>query len=527
MVHLKDLKFAGKYDNYLKYFLFVLIAVQGLAIFLLNMFQTETYLFFDNAVAIRHGVEMWRNGLFLDNYNYFSTMEIDNAGFFAVPLYFLTGNWGLSLGIIHTLLYTACVYLIYSIFKNGGYDIKYGLCAVFLLFTPYVVGGLDWANMLFVTVGQYEFRIMVMLSVINLLLIALNKTASRIKFIILLSINALLCFWTSLSCGNYVILMILLPLILFFIYLNCITEKLEISKAALLVLGSSVLSGAIGLFLRTAQIGETSRGTLPLLTADTFSANLLNCITGFFMLFGGLTQEPYTPIFTFKGVLRIIKFILTCVCLVLVLKKLRKCKKNDYLPCMFVFVALVNLAVMILCVTRYGAVIYEYRYHIIWGALLLIVAAASFDSIVHARLKNMVFLGVLFMAIMINVGGFNGIFQKTTATDFEREIISFADENNLDTIYLYDMSSQAATIRVLDIDKSCMSVVYVDGKVYPKTDNFYEDYSTHYDYDDKHLFVCTPESFELLPDEIKNCYSDEIVLDAGYVYIGSKNPWLN
>lgn len=525
-IKLAGTKFFDSYDELLNHFLILLIIAQGLSVFLINLFQTETYLFFDNAVAIRHGVEMWRNGLFLEGYNYFSTLEIDNAGFFAIPLYFLTGNLGLSLGIVHVLLYALCVYLIYSLFKNGGYDTKYGLIATFLLFTPFVIGALDWGNMIFLTVGQYEFRIIVMISVTNLLLMVLNTQVNKRNFIVLLVLNTVLCFWTSLSCGNYVLLMILLPFCLFFIYINCISDKLVINKSAVLILLTSVISALIAIVIRDAAIGETSRSNIPLLTADTFTANLLNCITGFFMLFGGLTQDALVPIFTAKGILRIIKFVLISTCLVLVFMKLKKMKKNDYLPYMFFFIALVNLAVMILTVTRYGALIFEYRYHIIWGAMLLLAAVAAIESIEYVRLKKLVLFGIVLMALIINLGGYNAIFQKVPTNVFEHEIIEFADENDIDTIYLYNMPSEAAAIRVLDLEKSCMSVYYYDDKIYSITDNYYEDYSSYYTYDERHLFICSPENFELLPDEMKACYPELIILENGCAYIGSENPWL-
>lgn len=526
MKSLNNIKIKENYDKILKYFLFFLLFAQGLTIFLFNLFQTERYLFFDNALAIRHGIEMWRNGLFLDGYNYFSTMEIDNAAFFAVPLFFLTNNLGLSLAIVHLLLYILCVYLIYSIFKNGGYDTKYGLVAAFLLFTPYVIAGLDWGNMLFVTVGQYEFRVMVMLSVTNLLLMALNNKTEAKSFIPLHIFNILLCFWTTLSCGNYVILMILLPFCLFYIFMNCISDKVVINKQVIWILVSSVLVCVIALMIRNHTVGETGRASLPLLTADTFSANLLNCITGFFMLFGGLTQDPYTPIFSSKGMLQILKFVITVIYLVVTFIKLKKLKPTDYLPYMFIFVALVNWAVMTLSVTRYGAVIYEYRYHIVWAAMLILVAVASLEAIKYVRLQKITLLVIIVIAIIINYGGFNIMTSEITGHDFEKEIIEFANEEDLNTIYVYNMPNEASTIRVLDIEKSCMSVTYVVDHVYTSTDNYYEDYSSYYVYDERHLFICPRDCFEPLPEDIKSCYTEVGMIEDSCVFIGSMNPWL-
>ncbi len=509
-----------------KYLLFFLVVIQALAIFLFNLIQTENYLFPDNSLAIRHGMEIWRNGLFLENYNYFSTMEIDNAAFFAVPLYFLTGHLGLSLGIIHVILYIICAVLVCSIFRNLGHDITYGLLAVFLLFTPYVIGGLDWANMMFITVGQYEFRVMVLFSVVNLLLMAFRGEVRNKKFLLFFVFNLFLCIWTTLSCGNYVLLMILFPFCLFYIFLNCISDKWIINKGAIAILLCSISVCIITLLIRNQAIGETSRGSLPLLTADTFSANLLNCITGFFMLFGGLSQTPDLAIFSGKGILQLMKFAFIALCLILSYLRLKKSKPTDYLHYMFAFVALVNLAVMLLSVTRYGAIIFEYRYHIVWGAMLLLVAVASLDAIAYPKLRGVILIGIVGMAILFNIGGFDKITEEVRETDYERQIIEVADREELNTIYVYNMPEEAATIRVLDRSRSCMSVTHVVDHVYNSTENYFEDYSKYYVYDEQHLFVCSRESFDMLPEEIKNCYTEIGILGEKCLFVSFENPWL-
>jgi len=513
-------------EKFVLYLLVALLVLQGMGIFLINLLQTEKYMFFDNALAIRHGVEMWRNGLFLKDFNYFSTMEIDNAAFFAVPMYLLTGNLGLSLGIVHVILYVLCICLISCLFRNAGYDKKYGLLAIFLLFTPYMIHGLDWANMMFVTVGQYEFRVIALISITNLLLMALNVKTDAKKWIPLLIFNFLLCFWTSLSCGNYVILMIVLPFCLFYVFINCISEKIIINKYIVVVFASTILACVFALAIRGHEIGETSRSSLALLTADTFSANLLNCITGFFMLFGGLTQEPDVPIFTMPAILRIIKFVFISACLVITYMKLKKMKTTDYFHYMFIFVAVVNLAVMILAFTRYGAIIFEYRYHIVWGAMLLLVAVASVEVIKYERLKNMVLLALLSMAVLINLSVFKTVFEENHETDFVEEIIRMADESGMDTIYVYNMPDEAAAIRALDVDKNCMSVTYVVDYVYNSTDNYFEYYYNYYEYDENHLFVCKPEFLETVPEEIREGYVAIGMLDDCCVFIGFENPWI-
>jgi len=85
---------------------------------------------------------------------------------------------------------------------------------------------------------------------------------------------------------------------------------------------------------------------------------------------------------------------------------------------------------------------------------------------------------------------------------------------------------EAAAIRALDLDKSCMSVTYVIDHVYTSTDNFYTDYSLYDTYDEKHLFVCSEECFAPLPEDIKACYTQIGELGENCLFIGTENPWL-
>lgn len=244
------------------------------------------------------------------------------------------------------------------------------------------------------------------------------------------------------------------------------------------------------------------------------------------MLFGVLTGGEATLIFSKQGIIRILKFIFICGCLVLTAFKLKKCKKSDYLHIMFVFVALVNLAVMVLSITWYGAEIYEYRYHMIWSSMLLIVTVASLDCLKYVYLKRMVTIVAMGVAILINIGGFDSVFTKTNTLKFEKEIIEIANEKELDTIYFYSMPQEAAAVRVLDYDKNCMSVTYIDDYVLPATENYFENYYEHYDFNGETLFVCDPSYLYAIPKEIMNVYTQIGNLNGVNLYIGSENPWI-
>ena len=58
------------------------VAVQFILIVIINYTKANGELLdYDSSLAIRHAVEMWKNGLFLDDWNYLTSLEIDCAAF--------------------------------------------------------------------------------------------------------------------------------------------------------------------------------------------------------------------------------------------------------------------------------------------------------------------------------------------------------------------------------------------------------------------------------------------------------------
>ena len=126
--------------NVQRVLLFVLLVLQFLLVISINVFKAEQMLGFDSSLAIRHSVEMWKNkNIFLDNFQYFSTIEIDNAAFFATPLYLLSGNLGVSLAVVHALLYIVTFLVCCDIFKNLKMNVMCGALSTALIFYKYAV----------------------------------------------------------------------------------------------------------------------------------------------------------------------------------------------------------------------------------------------------------------------------------------------------------------------------------------------------------------------------------------------------
>ena len=197
----RELPMKKEYKRFVLLSVLALMLFQACSIFLLNLKKAEELLDYDSALTMRHIIEMWRGRtLFLKDYVYTSTLEIDSVAFFAIPFFLRFGHLGLFLGIIHVCFYLLTAYVLCDLFHQLGRSRILGLVSLILLYTPYAFGQLDWDNMLFFSVGQYSFRILLLFLFADLFFDAAETKGK--SYYLRFALCCLLNFWTSLSCGN-------------------------------------------------------------------------------------------------------------------------------------------------------------------------------------------------------------------------------------------------------------------------------------------------------------------------------------
>lgn len=506
----------------------VLVVIQFLVIVFVNFTKSYDFLDYDSSLAIRHAMEMWEHGLFLTDFNYVSSMEIDAVTFFAAPLYMLTDNLGLALGLVHIIGYIGVVYIIYDIFKNQHASKEKFLLAVLLVFTPYAIGQLDWANMLFISAAQYEFRVITMLLLVDLLIMSEEKIGRR-KLVLTMAAYCIINFWTSLSTGNYVLFMIVSPFILENI-LDAINQKeFKVKSLRNLIILISCCVSLGGWLLQNKFIGNAPRGNLSLISASTFIENIGDSITGVFLLFGGLPLANDVSIFSSKGIAYLLRFVFVNFCFILVIKEIFRNKKYSTICRKFFAFAFVNICVLLITSTRYGAPIFEYRYHILWCVMLLLVIAdfvIDYERHDNGWLRNIMVGGVLIAVVVMNIQGFNKIFQYRDTREYEKSIINVAEEFEIGTVYLYDDMTASHVIRALDPELYCISVSFQDNNWSMDMMDMYKYYGDNTLADSHNLLVCTLKEFESLPDYIKNLYLPVTKLSKEKMVLYSgKNAW--
>lgn len=506
----------------------LMLVGQCLTLFFINCFWTEQLVERDTALAIRHAIEIWKNGFFLESYQYYSTMEIDCASFFAVPLYFLTGQLGLALAIVHTFLYGVFWVVIKGIAQKIHKTQQQAMMAQFILFSLYSLRELDWAMMVCLVVGQYEFRILTMLLLVYVLLCVENNGFSEKKTKWLLLGYFVVNFWVSFSAGNYVFCMILLPFWLYVIGKQIIHHHIKPFSCEIQVMMISTVISIIGWRLHDIIAGVSFRNNLMLITQQEFMKNIENAIVGIFSLFGTPPYDADISIFSPKGILALARMGFVLFCFFVVYVKSKHKKEKHSLFWMFISVTVVNLGVLIVTDTRYGSDFFEARYHILWCTMMLLCVGMGLEVLQDKWLNYLMFWGALLVVVFINVGGIAQAYTidryKSTIERIQKEIDSYQPQ----ALYIYDGIPEAAYIRLYYPQQPCVSVTVQGNIINYQTDNFYRDYYNILEDLKTTVLVASEGEFYTLPISIQQVYTQVQKLENGdVIYYSTQNPWKN
>lgn len=509
--------------------LIILMIFQFLAICYFNFTRSELFLDFDSALALRHSIDIWKNKkIFFENFAYVSSLELDCVSFWAAPLIIFTGNISFSFGIIHALLLIFTIFIIMDIFYTINVDFWCAALSVIFIITPYSLGQLDYFNMLFISAGQYLFRVITLLLLIDLLLKP-NYKGKKNK--ILLFIYAIFLFLTSFSAGNYILLMGIAPLVLNEIINIIKNQKIEYKKPSNILLVASGIISVLAIVIRDYGVGITARSSLNLSSASNFYNNIFNCIVGIYLLCDGVTHNSAIPITSIGGIARIFKFLFVTVCIFIVpilVKKHKMFKKTVLFQMTFVIVA-VNLFVLMITNSVYGSPVFEHRYHILWFVPIMLACGLCiyyFSNLnKNLYLNYCIFLFFFAVISLSNLQGFKKINEVSSANfDFSNEVISVADKYDTDTIILFNQNDKSHIIRAIDYNKNAISI---------NEDNIFQAYILDYFFEaadsavlgESNILVASDEQFESLPFYFKKRYTLVERINDVNCYYTEENPF--
>lgn len=518
-------------------FFALMVCLQFGMLLYVNYTLAEGMLDFDSSLAIRHAVEMWKHRTIdLPYFQYGSSMELDCATFFAGPIYMVTNNLGLSMALVHGILYIMIAAIILGLCRNLRTAWYVPFITVLVVFTPYAHGMLDWSNMLFISAGQYEFRVMSLLLMLDLMFWDAEKR-SRKLFWVLAALEFLLIFWTAVSCGNYVLLMIVLPLLLWVGLEWLLKRRVKLFTKQTILLAVYAVSSVAGYVLHNAFTQVTHRGNLPYIAATDFFTNIKNCLTGVIMLLGGFPITGEVSIISSQGIACLARFVFLIACIVFVVCRLRfagqktsaKGTANVLAFCCTVY-ACFSLFILMMTDSTYGSPVFEHRYHILWVYLLLVTATILVfekNRWVPGRLMVLLQIGFLCCVVLINVSGWRMVNRVYASNDLETEkkVLECADKYDADAVYFIGGEQEGHRIRALDLEQYCISFTKNDGELQMHYFDFYSFYGDISLGGQKNIVVCSKKDFKDLPEWRKNQY--RLVDETGdwQIYYSEINTW--
>lgn len=498
---------------------------QFVMIFTCNLLKANEIVNWDTSAMLRHGMEMWKNhAIFIEGFFYGTSLEIDTPAFLFLPIYFLSKSLGLALAVGFAVLYVVDLLICRDIFGNLGKDRIVGVIATIFLFTPYSLGELDWAKMLFIVGGQYSFRVMSLLLVIDALL-CWEGNNSRKKNVFVSICSLLVVFWTSLSCGNYVIMVVLLPIVLWFVFKGIEAGSFRFNLNQGIVLGGICMLAIAGWLIHDALAGSVVSSANNVITASEFIVNTENCITGLLMLFGGLTDAAVFPVFSVVGILLILRCALPFLCIGLLIFNLIRTRKISTLCFMFVFVALVNISVLIFTHTRYGAIYFEHRYHIIWVVSLFICVAELWSEFKESRYELIFMAGLLFVLYALNGSGYKHVMEETDSSEVVRNVIAVSDELDCDTVFWYNERQYPRQFRALAPDKYSIYTNYGEGSESSLIENLYYDYPDRSFAGNRNILVIEEKNVDQVLEQFPQYQYDRTLASGWRIYVSDTNPW--
>ncbi len=382
-----------------------ILFLQILTIFIFNLTQLKYMADFDASSGMVQIAEIWRQKtLLIEGWEYQTTVGWDIPLIFAVPLYGLTKNVFLSIGIVDNLFVLGFVAVIYDILKKSGIKTKNIFLTLMLFFTPYTLGQLGYVPMLFTSTASYAMKVMIPLLLIDLFVrFDAGKTwkSNWLPLVCFLGFS----FISAVSSGVYMLICGIVPAALYLFikaeYRNNL--KVFLSKYAVLV-GIGIVTYGVGIVVAgVIKVTNTTSGMM-LLTAGEFASNALGCFAGIWELFGGIRSQFPPTIMSLEGIACLFCIMITALFLFVIgyyAVAVIKGKENRTMICIVLCIQLVNMCVLLLTDTTYASESFECRYHIVSMVPSILLTGAFFHDM-QFRL-NVLCYRTLLLAVMVGV----------------------------------------------------------------------------------------------------------------------------
>lgn len=521
-----------------KFFFFGgIVCLQIVLLIYCNFFHVQDVVDNDFAKLARHAMEMWNNKtLFIPDWDYLTTGEMDCAALLAIPLYGITGNIWLSFGLSNIMNIFICCLVVMSLLRSLCVKREHILLALAVLLVPYDWGQLEYTNMLFFGGGQYIYKML--LPIMLLALLAVKEEHRKKKSYLLLVVCYLvLLLISAISSGIYVFICGIFPIVVCkVIYQLCKENPKEADWYEVFLLVSSVIVAGMGILLAKVLEVSSLGSSFLLITAGELWGAVQDNIKAFFLLFGAFPQNQYT-LLSVSGISHLCKLVIVVGILFWGLKNINRCfhlkeafgqeyvmqDKPQKIKCYLISIFVWNTIVVGLT-TQYS------RYHLIGAIPLMLLAVICLGETLE-KVRSVLFakvfsyaVGCLLMLISLCSVAFakETYFPNGDYAEEAKEIIAYLADKNVETVVFLNDSGMAEEIRAYDMSKNYVTYHADEQRIYDK-DYYLKTRERAYHDDKTLLFKETKGGWEMVPSYVLYNYKEVGTVGRYTVYYSEEN----
>ncbi|MBQ3104449.1 MAG: hypothetical protein IJC59_01150 [Lachnospiraceae bacterium] len=448
----------------------ILLAVQFCLVCVFNLRDLRGSLDADLASTFFHFEEVLERGtLILPDWNHTTSLELDGAFLFALPLFFLTGDLFTAVGLSNILLTLLYLVVIYLLLKNEGVDKAYIYMTMALVISPHSFGMLDYFNMMFFGGSCYSVKVLVPLLLLLLLSMTLRGGSytcrDRMLTAFVGGIYLLLLFATVFSTGTYAVLCGIFPVFFCLLLRAFVTGewKHTYDRELIVIAAGTAAVTAVGMLLHGYVYPGAGR-VMSVTRLGNHAANLDACVGGLFQIFGAVPGEEL-QVLSVSGIIYCIKYVFVLALLWIFILTVKNrllshrgiSQYDGFLPSALSMLFAWNFFILFLADARYpGNAHTEYRY-LLMGAfpcLLLIGPFLTEENKKWSRFQTRIASAVLMICGLILVYGNNmRVHESWDRSAYAVEFCEYARTLEVDSVIFLDDKESFQFCRAIDRNK--------------------------------------------------------------------------
>lgn len=512
---MKDRKTAKKYIGYA---VLALTALQFLFIVCLNLFKCRSWIDHDASMLYSHTIHMWEQHKFvLPFYTEETYLNIDTSCLLAMPLYGLTKDVFLSYGISNIVFAALTVWVIWDITAKMNVAKAYRYAAILLYLIPYRMGMLQYTSMLFYECSFYNICVLVPLMAVDLYLYGEEGTHGM-KYRVMLGLYLLLTLITAFSRGTFTMLVALLPIILCYVLEIILADDgikhIRRSKVILTVL--TIAAYAVGMGIGKLKGSSPKVTGYSLVLPREIFDNFIDVLWGHLSIF----MDRGTPeVFSAEGIRALIMLGFSILVIIMLVFNIRNAFGDSPYANILRFLSFVYIWNCIVCgLTDCSDSSYAFPERYLFPGFVPLMISIPIMLTCMEKIKRSLLRGVFFVAVCAlslltlfasDANMFYCFNINADETQGMREVLSYAKDNGIDTVFFLNDDNAGLISRSLDPSLRVVSIETHEDGTYDLCAR--EDYMCAQDrayYHDNNLLAATwnQQPSDVLPEYMLSSY---------------------